>query len=138
MGKKTTSWYQLYRRTEGAMGSPPFKTGEPSPPGFTHTVPCLPDLGLQPCLTCLNPTPNHDVMPEVMLSICVRMRASLSQWECHAMLANLKGGALLRRESSFSPKQYIPPEPGPGPQSDGQLAERWFQMAEVMFIVYVP
>ena len=79
-------------------------------------------------------------MSEVRVSIRIRIRALLSQWGCSAMLANLKGGALLRRESSFSPEQYIPPPPelGRGPQSDGQLAKRWFQMAEVMFIVYVP
>lgn len=43
--EETTSWYQLYRRTEGVMGNPSFKIGEPSPPGFTHTLPCLTDLG---------------------------------------------------------------------------------------------
>lgn len=88
--------------------------GEPSPPGFTHTVACLPDLRLQPCPSCLDTTPNHDFMPEVRVSIRIRMRALLSQWECGATLANLKGGALLRREPSFSPEQYIPPRTWPG------------------------
>lgn len=34
-------------------GFPLCEIRDPSPPGFAHTVPCLPDLGLQPCPTCL-------------------------------------------------------------------------------------
>lgn len=99
---------------------------------------CLPDLGLQPCPTGLDTTPNHDVMPEGGVSIRFGIRALLLLQGCDATLANSKGAALMRRESSFSPEQYIPLELGLGPQNDGQLAGRWFQMAEVMFIVYVP
>lgn len=60
LGKETTSWRQLYRETERAMESHPFTIREPSSPRFTHTVPCATGLGLQPCPTRLDTTPNHD------------------------------------------------------------------------------
>lgn len=88
-------------------------SGEPSPPGFTHTVLCLTDLGLQPCPSRLDTTPNHDLLPEVRVSIRIRTRALLSQWECGATLANLKGGALLRREVFLLSRAVHPPRTWP-------------------------
>jgi len=54
----------------------------------------------------------------------------LSLWECGVTLANLKGGALTRRESSFSPKQYIPQNLAQGSKVMDSLQEdgsRWLK-----------
>lgn len=53
-------------------------------------------------------------MPEGRDSIRFRIRALLLLQGWDATLAISKGGALMRRESSFSPEQYIPPRTWPG------------------------
>lgn len=55
---------------------------------------------------------------------------------CHA--GKLEGWGSHKEGVFLLSKAVHPPELGPGLQSDGQLAGRWLQMAEVMFIVYVP
>lgn len=111
------------QRSERAMGSPP--------PEFVHAVPCLPDLRPQSCPSCLDTTPNHDVMPEVRVRVRIRTGALLLWWGCDATLANLKGGALMRRrESSFSPEQFIPQHLARGPKVMDSLREvgsRWLK-----------
>lgn len=59
----------------------------------------------------------------------------MGMW-CHA--GKLEGWGSHKEGVFLLSKAVHPPELGPGPQSDGQLAGRWLQMAEVMFIVYVP